>query len=50
METLLQNNGEFRWAADELFWWAHMGLERRHRKLRDDIDIYYKEHDRQQEQ
>jgi hypothetical protein len=39
-ETLLQNNGEFHWASDELFWWAHMGTKNRHRSLREDIEEY----------
>jgi tetratricopeptide (TPR) repeat protein len=39
-ETLLQNNGEFHWASNEMFWWAHMGLEKRHRLLKDDIEFY----------
>jgi hypothetical protein len=41
-ETLLQDNGEFHWASDELFWWAHMGTENRHRSLREDIEEYRK--------
>ena len=41
-ETLLRNNGEFHWASDELFWWAHMGLENRHRLVNDDIAAYRK--------
>jgi lipoprotein NlpI len=40
LETLLQNNGEFHWASTELFWWAHMGRERRHRLLKDDLAAY----------
>jgi tetratricopeptide (TPR) repeat protein len=39
-ETLLSNNGEFHWASDELFWWAHMGTKNRHRLVRDDIRSY----------
>jgi tetratricopeptide (TPR) repeat protein len=39
-ETLLENNGEFHWASNELFYWAHMGLENRHRLVSDDIATY----------
>ncbi|MDY6845085.1 MAG: tetratricopeptide repeat protein [Thermodesulfobacteriota bacterium] len=39
-ETLLSNNGEFHWASDELFWWAHMGIENRHRLVSKDIETY----------
>lgn len=39
-ETLLQNNGEFHWASEEVFWWAHMGTKNRHRLVGDDIEIY----------
>ncbi|MDY6952160.1 MAG: hypothetical protein SWE60_11655 [Thermodesulfobacteriota bacterium] len=39
-ETLLYNNGEFHWAADELYWWAHMGIENRHRLVSEDIAAY----------
>jgi tetratricopeptide (TPR) repeat protein len=39
-ETLLFNNGEFHWASEELFWWAHMGSKNRHRLVRDDIRAY----------
>ena len=37
LETLLENNGEFHWATDELFRWAQLGMEKRHRLLRDDL-------------
>ncbi len=40
-ETLLSNNGEFHWAFDEMFWWAHMGVNKRHRLVSDDIDQYH---------
>jgi hypothetical protein len=40
-ETLLPNNGEFHWASDELFWWAHMGTKNRHRLPGDDIKAYH---------
>lgn len=40
-ETLLSNNGEFHWASNEMFWWAHMGTEKRHRLLNDDVDQYH---------
>lgn len=40
-ETLLQNNGEFHWASDELFWWGHMGTRNRHRLPGDDIRAYH---------
>jgi tetratricopeptide (TPR) repeat protein len=40
-ETLLRNNGEFHWASDELFWWAHMGTKNRHRLPGDDIKAYH---------
>lgn len=39
LETLQENNGEYHWAGDELFWWAKMGIERRHRLVRDDIAL-----------
>ena len=42
-ETLLENNGEYHWAGRELFWWARMGLERRHRLLREDIELGHQE-------
>ena len=41
-ETRLRNNGEFHWASDELYWWAHMGLENRHRLVNDDMAAYRK--------
>jgi tetratricopeptide (TPR) repeat protein len=37
LETGLSNNGEYHWAADELFWWAHMGTKNRHKNVSDDI-------------
>jgi tetratricopeptide (TPR) repeat protein len=40
-ETLLQNNGEFHWANDELFWWSHMGTKNRHRLMSDDLRAYH---------
>ena len=40
-ETLQHNNGEFHWASDELFWWAHMGTRNRHRLPGDDILAYH---------
>ena len=45
-ETLLSNNGEFHWASEELFWWAHMGTHNRHRLVRDDIRTYRQKHAR----
>jgi hypothetical protein len=41
LETLLRNNGEYHWAAKELFWWAHMGTQKRHQSLGDDIKAYH---------
>lgn len=41
LETGLSNNGEYHWAADELFWWGHMGTTNRHKKVSDDISAYY---------
>jgi tetratricopeptide (TPR) repeat protein len=43
-ETLLQNNGEYHWASDELFWWAHMGTKNRHRLLNEDLESYYQKY------
>lgn len=40
LETMLEKNGEFHWATDELFWWAHLGMRNRHRLLRDDLADY----------
>ncbi|MBU1055565.1 MAG: tetratricopeptide repeat protein [Proteobacteria bacterium] len=40
LETGLSNNGEYHWASDELFWWAHMGTTNRHKKVSDDISAY----------
>jgi len=40
LETLMQNNGEFHLAYNELCWWSHMGMEKRHRLLSDDIRTY----------
>ncbi|MFQ6078884.1 MAG: tetratricopeptide repeat protein, partial [Thermodesulfobacteriota bacterium] len=40
LETLLQKNGEFHWAYNELFWWSRMGTGNRHRLLGDDIRTY----------
>jgi tetratricopeptide (TPR) repeat protein len=31
LETLLQNNGEYHWATNELFWWTKVGLDNRSR-------------------
>ena len=39
LETLQEDNGEYHWARDELFWWAKMGIERRHRLIRDDMAL-----------
>ena len=39
-ETGLMNNGEYHWAADELFWWAHMGILHRHKKIIQDINAF----------
>jgi Tfp pilus assembly protein PilF len=44
LETLLQNNGEFHWAQNELFWWSHMGMKNRHRLPGDDIRAYRARH------
>ncbi len=38
--TFLQRNGEFHWASTELFWWAHSGLDNRHRLMTEDIKAY----------
>ncbi len=38
--TFLQRNGEFHWANTELFWWAHAGLNNRHRLMTEDIKAY----------
>jgi len=38
--TFLQRNGEFHWASTELFWWAHTGLENRHRLMTKDMEMY----------
>ena len=43
LETGLTNNGEYHWAADELFWWAHMGTRNRHKNLAQDISDYQKQ-------
>ena len=43
LETGLTNNGEYHWAADELFWWAHMGTRSRHKNLAQDISDYQKQ-------
>jgi tetratricopeptide (TPR) repeat protein len=40
LETLLQNNGEFHLAYNELSWWSHMGTGNRHRLVGDDIRTY----------
>jgi hypothetical protein len=37
LQTGLQNNGEYHWAADELFEWAHLGMAGRNRQPRDDV-------------
>lgn len=36
-ETLLDKNGEFHFASDELLSWAFMGIDNRHRYLKDDV-------------
>jgi tetratricopeptide (TPR) repeat protein/uncharacterized protein (DUF983 family) len=41
LETELQNNGEYHFASDELFFWAHMGTKNRHRNIADDIKAYH---------
>lgn len=41
LETGLSNNGEYHWASDELFWWAHMGTMNRHKNVSDDIGAYH---------
>jgi hypothetical protein len=43
LETGLTNNGEYHWAADELFWWTHMGTRNRHKNLAQDISDYHKQ-------
>ncbi|MCD4674636.1 MAG: tetratricopeptide repeat protein, partial [Desulfobacula sp.] len=43
LETGLTNNGEYHWAADELFWWTHMGTRNRHKNLAQDISDYQKQ-------
>ena len=40
-ETLLENNGEYHWAFNELFWWGHMGTTGRHRLMSDDKKEYF---------
>ena len=37
-ETLLQNNGEFHWASNELFWWTYLGVKDRHRLVNEDLE------------
>ncbi len=37
LEILLMRNGEAHWAYSELYWWAHMGTDNRHRRLADDL-------------
>jgi tetratricopeptide (TPR) repeat protein len=37
-ETLLQNNGEFHWASNEMFWWTYLGTKNRHRLLGEDLE------------
>jgi hypothetical protein len=41
-ETLLQHNGEFRWASNEMYWWVQTGTKNRHRLVGDDIEVYNK--------
>lgn len=41
LETGLSNNGEYHWASDEMFWWAHMGTEHRHKFPVDDVKAYH---------
>ncbi|MBU0993311.1 MAG: hypothetical protein KJ737_12530 [Proteobacteria bacterium] len=41
LETGLSNNGEYHWASDELFWWAHMGTANRHKIVSEDIRAYH---------
>jgi tetratricopeptide (TPR) repeat protein len=43
LETLQKNNGEYHWAGNELFWWAKMGIERRHRRLSEDMALGHAE-------
>jgi len=40
LETGLTNNGEYHWASDELFWWAHIGTKNRHKNVAEDILAY----------
>jgi tetratricopeptide (TPR) repeat protein len=37
-ETLLQNNGEFHWASNELYWWTYLGVKDRHRLVNEDLE------------
>jgi len=41
LETGLSNNGEYHWASNEMFWWAHMGTKNRHKNVSDDINTYH---------
>ena len=43
LETLQENNGEYHWAGNELFFWAKMGIERRHRLLCEDMAMGHEE-------
>jgi tetratricopeptide (TPR) repeat protein len=40
LETGLQRNGEYHWALNELNLWALLGVDRRHRRLKDDEAAY----------
>jgi hypothetical protein len=37
-ETLLQNNGEFHWASNEMIWWTYLGVKDRHRLVNEDLE------------
>jgi hypothetical protein len=37
-ETLLQNNGEFHWASNEMAWWTYLGVRNRHRLVNEDLE------------
>ncbi|MDY6903369.1 MAG: hypothetical protein SWH61_01675 [Thermodesulfobacteriota bacterium] len=41
LATLLENNGEYHWAFDELYWWRLVGTCHRHRSSLDDRQTYY---------
>ncbi len=40
-ESYFCNTEEFNCASDEIFYWAHRGIEKRHRLLKDDLEAYH---------